>query len=174
MRHLNEFLIVSNQNNIGEKDENIPCMTVSSSRLEEVIRDVKAQILMDDDDFMSLDDTTDEESSFDGSGSSTSDGSQMDDFSIDDNEIMPAPILLVTGGPGVGKRYVADGIKHLAKEINAGYIQTTAFTGIAAVNIKGETINSTFNVRVGEGGKKRIYIQNDKETVDQGFGANCK
>ena len=190
-------------------------MTVSRSRLDKILADINAPILKEDDDLMSLDDTTDGESTSDEFDTSTTDGPQRDDFPIDENEIMEhyedvqiraegllsslnlsedkakvteelsnylcslsttrhfgledpqAPILLVTGGPGVGKSYVVDAIKQLAKEINAGYIQTTAFTGIAAVNIKGETINTTFNIRVGEGGKKKVSIQNNKETVDE-------
>ena len=77
-----------------------------------------------------------------------------------------APILLVTGGPGVGKSYVVQAISMISKKIVSGIIQTAAYMGIAAVNIKGSTINSLFRVRFNDTADSGDTDEKHPETVD--------
>lgn len=51
-----------------------------------------------------------------------------------------APHLLLTGDPGAGKTYVIETIVELAEHMRVGHVQTSAYNGIAAVNIDGATL----------------------------------
>ena len=57
-----------------------------------------------------------------------------------------APILLITGGPGVGKSYVVHTLAGLAKEMDAGDQVRMAYIGIAAVGIDGFSACSLMDI----------------------------
>ena len=57
-----------------------------------------------------------------------------------------APVLLVTGGPGVGKSYVVHTLAGLAKEMDAGDQVRMAYIGIAAVGIDGYSACSLMDI----------------------------
>jgi len=57
-----------------------------------------------------------------------------------------APILLVTGGPGVGKSYVVHTLAGLAKEMDVGDQVRMAYIGIAAVGIDGYSACSLMDI----------------------------
>eukprot|EP00956_Cyclotella_meneghiniana_P040849 scaffold207207_cov66-Cyclotella_meneghiniana.AAC.1 len=48
-----------------------------------------------------------------------------------------APVLLVTGGPGVGKSFLVDVLDGVSKIMNAGQQLRMALYGVAAINIDG-------------------------------------
>ena len=54
--------------------------------------------------------------------------------------------MLLTADPGTGKSYVIDVICHLAELFNLGYVGTTSYNGIAAVNVDGNTVSSMFGI----------------------------
>lgn len=57
-----------------------------------------------------------------------------------------APVLLITGGPGVGKSYVVHTLAGLAKEMDAGDQVRMAYIGIAAVGIDGYSACSLMDI----------------------------
>ena len=65
-------------------------------------------------------------------------------------ELPDPPLLFVTGGPGVGKSFFIKSVSRLALHLKVGSVATTAFMGIAAVNIEGKTINSLFKIIFGK------------------------
>jgi hypothetical protein len=54
--------------------------------------------------------------------------------------------LLLTGDPGSGKSYVTETICELARIMQVGFVGTTSYNGIAAVNVDGNTISSLFGI----------------------------
>ena len=54
--------------------------------------------------------------------------------------------LMLTGDPGSGKSYVIETICELAAIMKLGFVGTTSYNGIAAVNVDGNTISSTFSI----------------------------
>ena len=62
------------------------------------------------------------------------------------NNNVQAPLLLMTGDPGSGKSYVIETVMELATMLKIGSVAATSFNGIAAVNIDGSTICSTYKI----------------------------
>jgi hypothetical protein len=73
-------------------------------------------------------------------------------FELSKNGIK-APKFLVTGDPGTGKSYLTDTICELANIMKVGFVATTSYNGIAAVNIDGNTIASMFHIHDSNTGK---------------------
>ena len=59
-----------------------------------------------------------------------------------------APVLLITGGPGVGKSFLVDVMDGVSKIMGAGDQLRLALYGIAAVNISGVTMISTMDIPI--------------------------
>jgi hypothetical protein len=50
----------------------------------------------------------------------------------------------VTGQPGSGKSYVIETVTELCEKMKIGHVTTTSYNGMAAVNVDGNTICTTF------------------------------
>ena len=61
-------------------------------------------------------------------------------------EQIPAPTYLITGEPGAGKSYAIQTIVELVSILQLGITASTSYNGIAAVNVDGSTICSTFSI----------------------------
>ena len=59
-----------------------------------------------------------------------------------------APVLLITGGPGVGKSFLVDVIDGVSKIMRVGEQLRLALYGIAAVNIDGVTLISMMDIPI--------------------------
>ena len=59
-----------------------------------------------------------------------------------------APILLITGGPGVGKSYLVDVFDGISKIMKVGDQLRMALFGIAAVNINGSSLCSMMDIPI--------------------------
>ena len=57
-----------------------------------------------------------------------------------------APVLLVTGGPGVGKSFLVDIFDGVSKMVKAGKQLRMALYGVAAVNIDGTSLMALMNI----------------------------
>ena len=66
-------------------------------------------------------------------------------YELQNNKILP-PRFIVTGDPGTGKSYLIETICELASMMKMGFVGTTSYNGIAAVNIDGNTITSMFSL----------------------------
>ena len=64
---------------------------------------------------------------------------------LNDESIEPLQIL-ITGDPGSGKSYASETICELASIMKLGFVATTSYNGIAAVNVDGNTICSMFQI----------------------------
>lgn len=73
--------------------------------------------------------------------------------------------LLLNGDPGSGKSYVIDTIVELASVMGLGYVLTTSFNGIAAVNIDGSTLCSTFHLF--DSSEKQSTTKFDEDTLNK-------
>ena len=75
------------------------------------------------------------------------------------NKSYTAPMLLITGPPGTGKSCLINSIADLAEIMELDRPIRTAYMGIAAINIGGNTLNSTFDIPLemnkGQGTSKR-------------------
>jgi len=69
----------------------------------------------------------------------------------------PGPNMFITGGAGTGKstilRYI---IKKLAYKYGPDAIGITAPTGVAAINVSGQTIHSFFGIGLAKGSKSAL------------------
>jgi DNA replication protein DnaC len=70
---------------------------------------------------------------------------QVSFYELQNNGIIP-PRLIVTGDPGTGKSYLIETICEIASITKVGFVGTTSYNGIAAVNIDGNTISSMFSL----------------------------
>ena len=74
--------------------------------------------------------------------------------------------LLMTGDPGAGKSYVIETLVGLADIMKLGFVGTTSYNGIAAVNIDGNTLSSMFSFFPSTSADS-IYDQSSKDNLDQ-------
>jgi len=68
--------------------------------------------------------------------------------------------FLLTGDPGTGKSYVIDAITELATILKIGHVAACSYNGIAAVNIDGSTLCSSFAIH-DDGGNKFLLLEED-------------
>ena len=59
-----------------------------------------------------------------------------------------APVLLVTGGPGVGKSFLVDVLDGVSKIMNAGQQLRMALYGVAAINIDGTSMHALMDIPI--------------------------
>ena len=72
------------------------------------------------------------------------------------------PPLLLTGDPGSGKSYVTESICELARIMQVGFVGTTSYNGIAAVNVDGNTISSLFGISDTSEQAMKVTLTEDK------------
>ena len=77
-----------------------------------------------------------------------------------------APILLITGGPGVGKSFLVDAFDGVAKIIDAGDQLRMALFGSAAVNIDGSSLMALMDIpRENKSGQQKVKPWDDKKLM---------
>ena len=64
------------------------------------------------------------------------------------SETYKAPILIVTGGPGVGKSFLVKVLDDISTILQAGDQLRMALYGIAAVNIDGNSLMSMMDIPI--------------------------
>ena len=76
------------------------------------------------------------------------------------------PAIFLTGGAGTGKStFIKYLQKNLVEELKKNCV-VLAFTGIAAVNVSGQTIHSFFKFPIGPFENKEIKIQSKNPVID--------
>ena len=88
------------------------------------------------------------------------------DWAFMNNKGIQALELLITGDPGAGKSYTMETIVGLAEIMNLGFVGTTSYNGIAAVNIDGNTLCSMFSLFPSTNADS-IHNQSSSENLDQ-------
>ena len=59
-----------------------------------------------------------------------------------------APVLVITGGPGVGKSFLVDVLDGVSKIMNAGQQLRMALYGVAAINIDGTSMHALMDIPI--------------------------
>ena len=80
---------------------------------------------------------------------------------LNENNI-PPPNFLVTGDPGSGKTYATETVCQLATIMKLGFVGTTSYNGIAAVNVDGNTVSSMFCIYDTSDAGGRIPLTDDR------------
>jgi tRNA uridine 5-carbamoylmethylation protein Kti12 len=74
-------------------------------------------------------------------------------------------LILLTGQPGSGKSYVIETVAELCQKIGVGHVTSTSYNGIAAVNVDGNTMSTTFSINDTSDAKVKIRLS-DKTIMD--------